>query len=214
MRKHNAPATIFVPSSVLDRSLDSWWLQVEEISKTMREPRAAYANLVAEVSNDPESLDRMRHSFTADPADINERYFMSAEEIRDIDQDPLIEIGGHTISHPLLKRLTEEEAFREIAQNKTDLEALLDRPVETFAYPYGNDKACGTREFRLAERAEYKIAVTTRDGNIFSAHKNHMLALPRYSVRGFLENLAVYEMQRSGIYRIFKSRFGPAFVTE
>ncbi|MGZ9108713.1 MAG: polysaccharide deacetylase family protein [Micavibrio sp.] len=213
LRRHRAPATIFVPSGVLDRSLDAWWLQVEEMAKTQADPLAAYDRMVAEISHDPEALERLRASFPADQAALNDRYFMNASEIQAIDKDPLIEIGGHTLSHPLLGNLPYEEAYREIMQNKRDLEYLLDRSVETFAYPFGSTQACGEREFALAQKAGYKVAVTTRDGNILSAHEGHMTALPRYSVRGRFENLAIYNMQRSGAYHALRSRFGPAFVT-
>ncbi len=213
LRHHRAPATIFVPSGVLDRSLDAWWLQVEEIAKTESDPPAAYDRMLAEISHDPEALERLRSSFPAHQAALNDRYFMNISEIQAIDKDPLIEIGGHTLSHPLLRALPDEEAYREIVQNKKDLEDLLNRPVETFAYPFGNAQACGDREFALAQKAGYKVAVTTRDGNVLPAHEGHMTALPRYSVRGRFENLAIYDMQRSGAYRALRSRFGPPFVT-
>ena len=183
------------------------------MAKKEADPTAAYDRMVAEISYDPGALERLRASFPAHQATLNERYFMDASEIQAIDKDPLIEIGGHTISHPLLRNLTDEEAYREIVQNKKDLENLLDHSVEIFAYPFGNVQACGEREFALAQKAGYKVAVTTRDGNIFAAHKDHMTALPRYSVRGRFENIAIYDMQRSGAYQALRSRFGPAFVT-
>lgn len=213
LRRHRAPATIFVPSGVLDRSLDAWWLQVEEMAKTQADPQATYDRMVAEISHDPGALERLRASFPAPQATLNERYFMDASEIQALDKDPLIEIGGHTISHPLLRILPDEEAYREIVQNKKDLENLLGRSVETFAYPFGSAQACGEREFALAQKAGYKVAVTTRDGNVLPVHEDHITALPRYSVRGRFEHLAIYDMQKSGAYRALRSRFGPAFVT-
>jgi len=46
-------------------------------------------------------------------------------------------IGGHTVNHPILARLSAGEARQEIAQGKATLEAALDAPVRTFAYPNG-----------------------------------------------------------------------------
>lgn len=45
--------------------------------------------------------------------------------------------GGHTVNHPILARLDSAAARREIAQGKAALEAVLDAPVRTFAYPNG-----------------------------------------------------------------------------
>ena len=214
LRRHNAPASIFVPSSILDRTIDAWWLQLEEIARLHANPRLAYENMLMEIKKKPETLGQLRESFIATQEELNDRYFLSASEIMALGRDPLIEIGGHTITHPQLKRLSDDEVTREISQNKKDLEGLLQRPVESFAYPFGDTQACGAREYALACKAGYKVAVTTREGNIFPAHATHMTALPRYNVRGCSDGLAVFEMQRSGSYRALKSRFGSGFVTE
>lgn len=50
-------------------------------------------------------------------------------------------IGSHTITHPMLTRITKGEAYKEITESKTHLEALLNIPIEDFCYPrgYAND---------------------------------------------------------------------------
>jgi peptidoglycan/xylan/chitin deacetylase (PgdA/CDA1 family) len=45
--------------------------------------------------------------------------------------------GAHTRTHPKLPELSAEEAEREIAGSKEELEAALGVPLTTFAYPYG-----------------------------------------------------------------------------
>jgi peptidoglycan/xylan/chitin deacetylase (PgdA/CDA1 family) len=214
LRRHNAPATIFIPSGILDRSLDSWWLQIEEMAKCQADPRSAYNRMIAESMRNPEALKRLRARFPASGAELNDRHFMSRSEIKAIAGDPLIDIGGHTVSHSLLKKMPEDQAYREIMQNKIDLEELVGRPVEAFAYPFGNPQACGKREYMLARKAGYKVAVTTRDGNVFPRHEKHMTALPRYSIRGQSEHLEIFDMQKSGVYRLLKSGFRSRFVTE
>lgn len=48
-----------------------------------------------------------------------------------------MQIGAHTVTHPILARLEPDEALAEIAGSKRRLEALLDEPVKVFAYPNG-----------------------------------------------------------------------------
>jgi peptidoglycan/xylan/chitin deacetylase (PgdA/CDA1 family) len=48
-----------------------------------------------------------------------------------------MQIGAHTLSHPVLSKLTLEEARREIADDKAKLENLLSERVGLFAYPNG-----------------------------------------------------------------------------
>jgi peptidoglycan/xylan/chitin deacetylase (PgdA/CDA1 family) len=47
------------------------------------------------------------------------------------------EIGSHSMTHAHLTELSHAEAWKEISQSKTKLECLLNAPVATFAYPYG-----------------------------------------------------------------------------
>ncbi len=47
------------------------------------------------------------------------------------------EIGSHTVTHPLLTRITEEEAYNEVVDSKAMLEAEFNRKITKFAYPRG-----------------------------------------------------------------------------
>jgi peptidoglycan/xylan/chitin deacetylase (PgdA/CDA1 family) len=49
-----------------------------------------------------------------------------------------IEIGAHTASHPSLTSLPPAAQQAEIVRSRTDLERLVDRPIRSFAYPFGN----------------------------------------------------------------------------
>jgi len=48
------------------------------------------------------------------------------------------EIASHTVSHPRLQQLTNEEVHRELRDSKRYLTSLLENDVEGFAYPYGD----------------------------------------------------------------------------
>jgi peptidoglycan/xylan/chitin deacetylase (PgdA/CDA1 family) len=70
------------------------------------------------------------------PLDGSDTWFMSWDELRAMAAAG-IEIGAHTLSHPILTRLSDESADREIRQSREDLEAGLGGPVHHFAYPNG-----------------------------------------------------------------------------
>ena len=61
---------------------------------------------------------------------------MDADALRLIQQGEM-EIGSHTLSHPLLHRLSPDERVLEIRESKSQLENVLGLAVESFAYPYG-----------------------------------------------------------------------------
>jgi peptidoglycan/xylan/chitin deacetylase (PgdA/CDA1 family) len=48
-----------------------------------------------------------------------------------------VEIGAHTVTHPILTSLDDNSARAEIVGSKEYLEALLGKPVPLFAYPNG-----------------------------------------------------------------------------
>jgi peptidoglycan/xylan/chitin deacetylase (PgdA/CDA1 family) len=82
---------------------------------------------------------------------------LTADEVVALD-DAGVEIGGHSVSHPDLTRLSFDDARAELARGRADLEDLLGKPVEVAAYPYG----FATAETRRACRdAGYRAACRT-----------------------------------------------------
>lgn len=61
---------------------------------------------------------------------------MSAEQLKSLPADR-VKIGSHTLSHPMLPALSEEEAKRELQQSRLSLQHLLSYPITTFSFPYG-----------------------------------------------------------------------------
>ncbi|HEV3093271.1 MAG TPA: polysaccharide deacetylase family protein [Solirubrobacteraceae bacterium] len=90
------------------------------------------------------------------PAEAGVR-LMNAQELRELAELPLVEIGSHTNRHTDLSLAGEQEAYAEMASSRQALEELLQRPVRAFAYPKcGYSPACP----QAARRAGYTVAVT------------------------------------------------------
>lgn len=62
---------------------------------------------------------------------------LSPAELLGLGRKSTIEIGAHTVTHPMLTSLPPDRQHEEICGSKRQLEDWLDRPVESFAYPYG-----------------------------------------------------------------------------
>lgn len=78
-----------------------------------------------------------------------------------------IEIGGHTVTHPVLPNLTWTELEREVRDCKEALEQGLGQPVQTFAHPYAFPAESPEYVRHLTgilREAGYASAVTTRVG--------------------------------------------------
>ena len=72
----------------------------------------------------------------AAPAALPQNLMMTSAEVKSLFQAGM-QIGAHTVSHPILARLSDEEAKREIQNSKVFLEELLGERVGLFAYPNG-----------------------------------------------------------------------------
>src|SRR5712691_11916957 len=66
------------------------------------------------------------------PSDL----MMTVEQVRQLRASGM-EIGAHTVTHPILTQLNSERADSEIRDSKRRLEAITGNPVTLFAYPNG-----------------------------------------------------------------------------
>ena len=71
-----------------------------------------------------------------------------------------IEFGAHSRTHPALDNIDPVALEDELAGSREDLEKIIDAPVVSFAYPYGNHN-CKVRE---ATGRSFRLAFTTEDG--------------------------------------------------
>jgi peptidoglycan/xylan/chitin deacetylase (PgdA/CDA1 family) len=63
---------------------------------------------------------------------------LAADELTQLATEGLVDIGAHTVTHPLLAELPVAAQQLEIQRSKADLEDLLARPVISFSYPNGS----------------------------------------------------------------------------
>jgi peptidoglycan/xylan/chitin deacetylase (PgdA/CDA1 family) len=230
LRRHGVPATIYVPSGAPDRSLDPWpWRldmairQLTELSldlpelprhfsvRTWPEKRAAFRALTEYVHRDIPANRRLAETLLpktqiSDEAVIAGQ-FAGWDELRELASDPLITIGGHSVTHASLQDLAEDEAMTEITQGRERLRDQLGVAVSHFAYPYGDRSNCGPREFNLAAQAGFDTAVTAFSGNIFDAHQDHMMCLPRILLGGSNEKISSAVLDFSGAPTLLSSRW-------
>lgn len=76
-----------------------------------------------------------------------------------------MQVGAHTVSHPILARLTDEQARKEIRDSKIFLEQLLGERVGLFAYPNGKPRDDYTpQSVDLVRSLGFDVAVSTEWG--------------------------------------------------
>lgn len=86
----------------------------------------------------------------------HELYVMPWEELRSL-VDHGWEIGSHTVHHPFLTALDDEELAFELGESRRRIADVLGRPCTTLAYPTGDHDA---RVARFTAEAGYDAACT------------------------------------------------------
>ena len=104
---------------------------------------------------------------------------LTSAQLREMAQAGMT-IGGHTVNHPILARLSETEALSEMVEGKRALERIVEAPVRFFAYPNGKPNEDYTAaHVRLAREAGFEAALSTAWGA--AATGCDLYQIPRFS---------------------------------
>jgi peptidoglycan/xylan/chitin deacetylase (PgdA/CDA1 family) len=223
LRKHRAPATIFVVTEFVEGATWLWtdktrYLttvaapQVIEVGLegrrmrlelTGRSSRAVAASVInAALKRLPEgardaAIGRLASTLRTSlpertPVGFRAINWRQAREMADAG----IEIGSHTLTHPILTSLSDERLRDEVSQSRDRIQKAIGRKVETFCYPNGDYDPRAQLE---VARAGYRLAVTTEVG--LNDKWNDLLALRRvhgeYDLARFVKNTSGFDVWRN-----------------
>jgi peptidoglycan/xylan/chitin deacetylase (PgdA/CDA1 family) len=157
LREHGMPATFFVATGFLDggRMWNDTIIEAIRRSRhdtvdlsaiglprlpiaSLTERRAAIDQCIKALKYRPLSqrvadAEQVAVAAQATPPDD---LMMKSTQVQALHRNGM-QIGAHTVSHPILTRLSNDDARKEIAGSRAKLEELLDARVSCFAYPNG-----------------------------------------------------------------------------
>ena len=187
LQKYRIPATIFLIANSVESGEVSWYDRIflathvfpeKVLELTLDEPRSfeltTPASRVRAATQIVACLRRLsdarRRECCADlerkvalpPEQLADR-MLTWPQIREM-QKGGIAFGSHTVSHPVVSRLSATAAEEELRQSKRVLEERLGKPVEDFAFPFGQPADCGVAAEEPLRRCGYRSAVTTTWG--------------------------------------------------
>ena len=202
LREHGVAATFFVASGYLDGGMMWNDRLIETLRKavgsvvdlgaaglgrvelrTLEDASRAAAQVLAAIKRWPQEkraafVDELAGSSGRQP----DRVMMDAAEVRALAAAGL-EVGAHTVTHPILSKLSPEQAWAEISRSKEALERILGRDVLTFAYPNGRpEKDFTDADVERVRKAGFVGAVTTRWGCARPADDDFLV--PRQGIWG------------------------------
>ena len=118
---------------------------------------------------------------------------MNTEEVLELQHSGLVEVGAHTMIHPILKAEDDIRARKEIVESVDKLSEILDKKVTSFAYPNGIENVdYSVRDEQIAKEAGINMAFSVDPGIITS--KTNPLSVPRWG------SMARLKFGRFGMY--------------
>jgi peptidoglycan/xylan/chitin deacetylase (PgdA/CDA1 family) len=199
LQRHGMPATFFVATGFLDGGR-MWNDTVIELVRrapnevdlsragfgvmklgSAAERHAAIGTLLGQLKylsfeRRLEQVDLLRELI---PVALPDNLMMRSAQVRQLHAAGM-EIGGHTVEHPILARLEPAQARREMAEGKETLEALIGDTVRSFAYPNGKPGQDYQAEHaQLARDIGFEFAVSTSWGAASAA--SDLFQLPRFT---------------------------------
>lgn len=200
LRRRGLPATFFLAAGFIDGgrmwndsvietirraqgdTLDARCIGLDRIDiSTVALRRHAIAELLSALKYLPPEERQVRVDKLAAESDCSlpTDMMMTTEQVRQLRANG-IEVGAHTMTHPILAQLDAERAEGEIRDGKLRLETLTGAPVTLFAYPNGKPG----RDYRpehvaIVKRLGFEAAVSTAWGVAHESSDPYQL--PRFT---------------------------------
>lgn len=188
LKANGVPATVYVATGLTGTGDMSWYdralsafseagtgrftfepagIRDADIAERGRRAQVAYAFLEWLKRFPPAARDahiealRTARGRPSGPAD---RLMLDWGEIKAMRASGVIAFGAHTVNHPILSLLPEDEMEREIAGSQRALQDALQEPVRHFAYPNGKPGDYTPATEGILKRLGFRSAVTTSPG--------------------------------------------------
>ena len=136
------------------------------------------------VLDEPErerALERLRSVSDPEVASTEMSRPVTPPELARLGDGGLVDIGAHTVNHPVLSQLSAERQREEIGVSKQQLEEMLGQPVSSFAYPYGTPEDFDGATVSFVRDAGFAHAYANVAGRV--TRRTDPFRIPRLLVR-------------------------------
>ena len=188
LNRYSVPATFYIMVDAVETGTTPWYCRINFAFRTTRkrtwtDPEDSHVYKLENPQDRKSALTvawgagarktgavqaelvrQIEESLEVEP--IPNRLMLSWDQVRALKKAGHI-IGGHTLSHPNLAHVTEQEARAEIVGCKQRLEQELGAPVEHFSYPHpALNPQCTEQTVEITRQAGFKSAVFTTCGPV------------------------------------------------
>ncbi len=153
------PAVFFVTTDYIDGDSIPWW---DEICFYGGEEQYSLHKIKS--ASDEERLRMLEELRSMDHYPQNDKLMMNWSDVCEL-ADAGMEIGSHTVSHPILRNIQDIKKVKfEIAESKRMIEKNIGREIISFSYPVGRKSSADNDIVEIVRNAGYKYAVIYEHG--------------------------------------------------
>lgn len=177
LKKHAVPASIFVSPQACKEGTNFWYMEYKGYDQDCLKQLLIGRNYFTSGIT-PYPLDLIFKEMKIDAVHsvleeyrqlkripLKERAIVNEQELKEMDASGLIEIGAHTMTHPVLSNEDTGRVESEIRFSIENLSHLLGRKVTTFAYPNGLPGVdFGLREMEIVKSCGIELAYSVQPG--------------------------------------------------
>jgi peptidoglycan/xylan/chitin deacetylase (PgdA/CDA1 family) len=194
LKKHNIPVSIYVSPFIARERKNYWFQEMRGYDKKELLDVAKLNNKIKNSIKDVQSIHAILKSLSIyDIWKVLDRYReitgtvlkesinMDVNQLRELHNSELVDVGAHTQNHPILKNEKYEDAYYEISSSIDELSDILGDEIRYFAYPNGIPNLdFSNREVEILKEKGIKLAFTT-ENKIIKCSDNP-LTIPRKGI--------------------------------
>ncbi len=202
-KKYNIPFTIYISNCFPDNKAICWWYDLEIYIKNsdyvdLNSIGIDYKAENRSVESKDFNYSNIREIFRKSSLDIHQKFIVEIigvsldeyheknkfrnltwDEIRQLDKERLVTIGGHTLNHVSLKNQSDEELKNQIVNGIHFFKEKLGIVIKHFAYPYGSLDDFDQRSIDVLKSIGIKTAVLNHPGGVFKDNLEYCYQIPR-----------------------------------
>lgn len=165
-KKYNIPFTIYLVSDFPKGKSDLWWIQLE---KLVNNDVPSFERLIKSFYKSERNMRDLMHEQTNSTPDFGlcEQLSLTWDQVNEMIESGLCTIGCHSMSHPALTRITNEELMAELTESKHIIENHIHTTVKHFSYPHSMENLMIQS---LLQELGYISATIGYGGNIRKGH--------------------------------------------
>lgn len=200
LRRYGVPATVFVPTGAVGLTVGYWWHRFQFLAEAIkarggslhewlmqRDPQLTTADPFRNLWKQfrllsPNNRDDLLESASkayGNPELPKISRPLNWDELDEMSRDGLITLGAHTVTHPMMAKLTDDELNWEVQKSREQL-STLPGYRDVFAYPYGDPDVVNDRTITAVRNAGFTAAFINTPGTIGAS--TDRWALPRVGI--------------------------------